>query len=140
MHTAGPYPLRLLGGVAGDRRLGVAQSYVMHAVDGNLMFCDKVALNRFGQALRGLDAGSARCGRVRFHLQDVTFAAGEVGRKLIQLGFRVGGEHRAAAAELDLHIRSLLVLIEAVDRLVHMVHMTGGLLRGVVGVQRLLVG
>ena len=62
------------------------------------------------------DADAARTRRVRFHLQDVAIATGQVGRQLIQLGARIGREDRAPTVELDLQVIDLLVLVEAVDR------------------------
>jgi hypothetical protein len=59
--------------------VGVAEGNCVHAVDGNLMFCNEVALDRFSQALGTLNAGAAREGRVRFHFQDVAFAPGQAG-------------------------------------------------------------
>ena len=53
---------RLAFFLIGRHRLGVAQRYGVQTVDGNLVFCHEVALDRFSQTLGTLNAGAARCG------------------------------------------------------------------------------
>ena len=77
-------------------------------------------------------------GRVRFHLQDVAFAAGQARSQLIELGFGIGRQRRASAAEGELDFSDLVVLVKAVDRAVDLVDVLRSLLRGVAGVLRLL--
>ena len=45
------YAHRLVAGIAGCGRLGIAESHSVHTVDGNLVFCYQIALDRFIQTL-----------------------------------------------------------------------------------------
>src|SRR5580698_1910522 len=60
VHAADSYALwlgvRILIGVS---TLGVSESNEMHAVDGNVVFGNHVAVNRFSQTLRTLNSSAA---------------------------------------------------------------------------------
>ena len=64
---------------------GIAQRHGVHTVDGNLMFCDEIALDRFGQTLGALDADAAGCWGVRLNFQDVALWPVTAGRQIVQL-------------------------------------------------------
>ena len=64
----------------------------MHTVDGNLMFGNQVALDRFGQPLRSLDTNGSGARSVRFNFEDVALMTGQAGRQSVQLALRVLGE------------------------------------------------
>ena len=57
-HTAGPDGLIVLIGLP----MGVAKGHCVHAVDGNLMFCYQITLDRLGQPLLVLNADAACAG------------------------------------------------------------------------------
>ena len=85
MHAAGSDAAGAGVVIAGVRRLGIAEGDGVHAVDGNLVFCDKVALDRFGQTLGTLNADAACRRGVRFYLEDVALLAGDGGRQIVKL-------------------------------------------------------
>jgi len=92
MHAAYFHPLwlsvRILIGV---RALSVAESDEVHTVDGNVVFCYEVAINRFSKVLGALDPGAACQRRMRFQFEDVAVLTVDAGGQIVELEARVRG-------------------------------------------------
>ena len=125
VHAAGPHRPGILIACAGC----VSQGHCVQSVDGNLMFCNQVALDRFSQALGALDAGAAGLGRMRLHLQNVAVPAGDAGRQVVELLAGLSRQRRLSTAESDIGFRDLVVLVQAVHGSVQLVYMAGRTLR-----------
>jgi hypothetical protein len=63
----------------------IAEGYGVQTVDGNLIFCDEVALDRLGQSPGVLDAGGAGLRRMALNLQHVSLMTGQIGGESVQL-------------------------------------------------------
>src|SRR5580692_11300538 len=126
MHAAYFHPLwlsvRILIGV---RALSVAESDEVHTVDGNVVFCYEVAINRFSKVLGALDPGAACQRRMRFQFEDVAVLTVDAGGQIVELLLGVSRQHGLAVAEGNFGFGDLVILIQTIHGAIQLVDMTG---------------